>query len=145
ETIIHLVVRFRGYAGFCKNVTGKTITLEDKEENPPDQQRLIFAGKQLKDGHTLSTIRFKKNDFTFGATSSWRLNHQIQDKKGKPARSTAFIFAGKQIEDDYQVKQKIHDKERILPNQPHFFAGKQLEDGHTLSNYDIQNESTLHL
>ena len=116
--------------------------IEDEVDISSDKYCLWFSNKQLQDEHILS-------DYDMYNNSTLHLVLHRPEKNLLVKTTFRMIIFLKEIvgcNTVSDIKCQIQDKEGIPPaSQCLMFSGRVLEVGHTVSYYNIQNESTLHL
>jgi len=148
---------------FVKSLTGKTVALhvdindtvddvksrvEEEEGISSDQQRLIFQGKRLDDGRTLSEHSISDNSILHlllylrgGMKIFVRILDPDVRNEGNERVVTLEVL---QTDTVANIKAGISDKTAIPTiNQELIFASSQMDDQRALCDYGIRSESTV--
>ena len=119
------------------------LEIQERLGIPPDQQRLVMAGRDLEDSRTLGE---------YNITNGTTLDFAVREVRGgyiAVETITGEKVTLVEVEPNDSVKTlkaKIQEKKGIPSGQQRLmFNGKEMNDANILNNYSIQNGSTIQL
>ena len=158
STLVLTLERLNDMPIFVKMLTGKTITLNVKQETsiknvkveiqrrtgaPPSKQHLDFGVHELKEASMLRQYSIQKESTLYLRVDDHCGSMPIHVLMPTGKMITLDVLPSVDVKN---IKREIYDKDGIPPGLQYLlFDGEELEDGRTLNDFNIQKGSMLHL